>query len=55
MGKSYRKDAKNDQWRRKKQEKQLKKWQKPQRRGDSPDKEKYSPFNDSQEYHESFV
>jgi hypothetical protein len=51
MGKSYRRDAKNDHWRKAKQEKSSKS----QKHNKPPKNEKsYSPFSDSIEHHESF-
>jgi hypothetical protein len=48
MGKSYRKDARNDSWRKAKQQKHSK--------SHSGGKSKsYSPFEDPSEYHESFA
>ena len=51
MGKSYRRDAKNDHWRKAKQEKSSKS----QKHNKPKDEKSYSPFSDPIEYHESWV
>ena len=51
MGKSYKLNAKNNQWRRAKQEKSSKS----QKHNKPKDEKSYSPFSDPIEYHESWV
>lgn len=51
MSKSYRNDAKNDKLRREKQNRNNQKRQKTEQNKSS----KYSPFDDSPEYHEQFA
>jgi hypothetical protein len=57
MGKTYRKDAKNDGWRRAKldRERQKSGGRPPNREDEFEQKEKFSPFDLPPEEHESFA
>lgn len=54
MGKSYRRDSKNENWRKAKQQKDSKKFHPTYRDVNESENQHYSPFDDSQDYHESF-
>jgi hypothetical protein len=55
MGKSFRHDAHNPKWRKAKQQKQNKHGGKQEPTPDTNERDRYSPFDDPPEYHESFA